>query len=277
MDLLQSSNFQQLINQPSYSKQDLDTALMEKESNMPEIYFTPGANPIISSSNSPFVLQFKQTKESLLDLEVYKNFLDNAISRFRKSRTYKNYKYFLIQLGLNRCQIHGNITSEMATIEMHHNMLTIFDIAMIITSHIINTVPDGLTTMDLVKLLKIEHTNHHVQLVMLSLTDHQLYHNTEQLDIPPDMCFGNWFAFLKKYRYGISKDIAYKVLFYLKDFEDRDFGNNYDILEVRDEILRWAEYNERVEMVAPMDGQLIPYNLYISNQPPAYLGMPQIF
>ena len=261
----------------SYTKEDLSNILNEKESNFPDIFFTPGSNPTLSTSNSPFILQFKQTKESLLDIDEYKNFLQNAISRFRKSRTYKNYKYYLIQLGLDRCQVHGNITSEMATIEMHHNMLTIFDIAYIITEHTINTHPEGITTMDLVMLLKKEHTENRIQLVMLSLTPHQLYHNTDQMSIPPNMCFGNWFEFLKRYRYGISKDIAFKIIFYLKDFENEEFGNNYDIIKIRDTVMAWAEYNERVNMIPDNSGTFNPYNLYVSNEPPAFLQLPEIF
>ena len=61
---------------------------------MPDIYFIPGDNPVISTSNSPQILQFKQTKETLLNIDDYRQFLENAISNFRKTRTYKNYKAF---------------------------------------------------------------------------------------------------------------------------------------------------------------------------------------
>ena len=252
-----------------YAPIDLRNNLMEANpvnyNQEPEtqIYFYPGNNPVLATNTSPFVLQFKQTKDSLLNVDDYKAFLENAIMRFRKSRFYKNYKSYLISLGFDRCQVHGNISSEMATIEMHHNMLTIFDIAYIITSHVINTSNDGITTNDLVYLLKKVHREHKVQLVMLSLTP-------DQLHIPPSMCFGDWFSFLKEYRYGISKDIAFKIIFYLKEFENDDFGNNYDILKIRDEIMEWSEYNERID-----NSQL--YRMYDpiqSNAMPGYMGQP---
>jgi hypothetical protein len=84
------------------------------------------------------------------------------------------------------------------------------------------------------------------------------------------MCFGDWFSFLKEYRYGISKDIAFKIIFYLKEFENDDFGNNYDILKIRDEIMEWSEYNERID-----NSQL--YRMYDpiqSNTMPGYMGQP---
>ena len=243
----------------------------ESNSTFPQVNFIPGSNPFISCSDNPKILQFKQTKESLLNVDEYRAFLSNAISNFRKTRTYRNYKSFLMSLGLDRCQVHGNINSEMATIEMHHNMLTIFDIAYIITSHITNTSDDGISTFDLVYLLKKVHKEHKVQLVMLSLTPHQLYHNTDQLSIPPEMCFGDWYSFLQEYRYGISKDIAYKILFYLKEFQQNDFGPNYDILKIRQDIVNWSEWNDRiVNLPNPGEGY---YDPVISNMYPTYYGL----
>ena len=264
-----------------YSEQDYKMMLLEEleknnqaNSNFPDVYFTPGSNPILSVKRDPEVIQFKQTKESLLNVDTYRIFLNNAISTFRRSRFYKNYKGFLMGLGLDRCQVHGNITSEMATLEMHHNMLTIFDIAYIITSHVINTTSDGITTYDLVYLLKKVHKEHKVQLVMLSLTPHQLYHNTDELNIPPEMCFGDWYSFLQEYRYGISKDIAYKILYYLKQFEDNDFGNQYDILKIRNDIYDWSVINDSISDVPTLDGN---YNLVMSNENPSYYGYRDYF
>lgn len=214
------------------------------EQMLPETFvYSMNGNPTIFSPNATYELPFAQTKDSLRDTEVYKQFLDNAISRFRKSRTYKNYKGFLMGLGLDHCQMHGNISSEMASIEMHHNILTIFDIALIITEHVLNT--EGyITTFDLVKLLAKEHTEHRVQLVMLSLTPHQLFHNDPQFFIPSTMCVGNWQEFLQRYNKGITQDIAYKLLYYIKreeELEGKPFDNN--LLELREKIEDWSVYN----------------------------------
>lgn len=212
--------------------------------NIPDIYCEDEFNnPTLSSPNSHVVLPFYQTYETLLDVETYKSFLTNAIKRFRTSRTYKNYKGYLIGLGLDKCQIHGNITHEMATIEMHHNMLTIFDIALIITEHVLKT-KGYISTFDLVKLLKEEHIHNRVQLVMLSLTPHQLYHNTEEFFIHPDMCIGDWYSFLEKYNQGLTKDIAYKVLFYIKKALSEGGTNDNNLLNIREQILDWSVYNE---------------------------------
>lgn len=200
------------------------------------------SNPVLSSPNSCFGVQFYQTRESLEDVEVYKRFLDNGISRFRKSKTYTHYKHYLMELGMDRCHIHSNLDSEMCKLEMHHNMLTIFDIALIITEHILNT-KGFITTFDLVEALREEHTNNRVQLVMLAKTPHQLYHDSQEFFIHPDMCFGNWVEFLKRYYSGITQDIAFKILFYMKRALDEGSTNDNQLLEVHQNITSWCQYN----------------------------------
>ena len=130
----------------------------------------------------------------------------------------------------------------MATIEMHHNMLTIFDIAVIITEHMLNTY-GYITTFDLVNLLKKEHKNNRIQLVMLSLTSHQLYHNSQDFFIHPDMCFGNWQSFLEEYHDGITQDIAYKILYYLNRSIDEGESNDNGLLDLREKIYDWSVEN----------------------------------
>ena len=207
---------------------------MYKQTNIPDISQYNDYNPTLFSSNAEFDLPFAQTKESLLDAELYKNFLQNAISRFRHSRTYKHYKAHLMQLGLNRCQVYSNISSSedanMATIEMHHNILT----------------------FDICELLKNEHINHRVCTVMLSKTAHQKVHNDKNFIIPPSMCFGDWVSFLSLYRTGITRDIAFKLIYYL----DKCIHSNNQLsdvtkkqLELRDWIIQWSDYNNNATVI----------------------------
>lgn len=197
-------------------------------------------NPSLSSPNSPFELPFYQTRETLINPETYNAFLSNAIRQFRHSRVYKGYKGFLMGLGLNRCQLHGNLTDEMVTIEMHHHILTIRDIALILCEHTLST-KGYISTFDLVHMLREVHTGHKVCLVMLSLTPHQLYHNEDLLSIHPSQCIGDWISFLFEYKEGITLDIATKLFYtidgYIKDGDTVDGG----LLDLRDQILRWSE------------------------------------
>lgn len=213
----------------------------ERDYQFPEIElkFAETNNPAMSSPNSPFEIQFYQTKETLTDIETYRDFVENAISRFRHSKNYKHYKGYLHGIGLDRCQVHRHITPEMATIEMHHNMLTVYDIAVILTEYTINTT-GYITTFDLVNLLKREHNNNRVSLVMLSLTPHQLYHNTDEFFVHPDMCFGLWKEFIMRYKIGITKDIAIKIRYCLKDAIEKEGTYDAGLLDIYDHILDWS-------------------------------------
>ena len=232
---------------------------MYQQTNVPDIFIYNDINPTLHSPNSTYEISFAQTEESLLDIEVFRNFISNAITRFRHSRTYKNYKAHLMQMGMDRCQVHGNIHSdednEMATIEMHHNILTIFDVAVIITNHMLK-VQNSITTFDLVELLKMEHTNHRVCTVMLSKSAHQLVHADNDFVIPPSMCFGNWTEFLERYKLGITPDIAMKLLHYIKMVTtkcDISKKETLRLLSIRQTVLDWSGYNEQQGLYTQTD------------------------
>ena len=196
----------------------------------------------IQSPNSDMDLLFYQTRETLADVDVYRNFLKNAERRFRSSKEYKAYKHFIIEyLGIDRCQIMGNITVEDAEIELHHNVLGLLDICLLISSHIINTI-GRITTFDLVQLLIQEHKNNRVGITFLCSTAHQQFTHDPNAYIPPDMTFGRWWELLSLYRYGITYEIANKVISYINKY-NKQLPTTINILQ-NEEILSYAYYNE---------------------------------
>ena len=208
----------------------------------PEIITYDEKNPTIRSPYATFDLPFYQTRETLMDVDTYRNFLRNAETRFRATREYKAYKSYLIEyLGIDRCQIFGNITTDDATIELHHNVLGLFDICLLICGHVINTV-GVITTFDLIQLLIQEHFNNRVGVTFLSKTAHQVYTNDPDGYIPPEMTFGSWWELLSIYRYGITYDIANKVINYIKKYQNR-IPVNINIQQ-QEQILNFAHYNE---------------------------------
>ena len=199
--------------------------------------------PAIYFPRCEYPLTFYQTRDTLADMDRYKAFIDNCTHRFRKSRTYKSYKSYLMSMGLDRCQVIGNIQDGMANIEMHHNFLTIYDITILISQHILNTV-GRCTTFDIVALLMQEHRNNNISIVMLSETVHQLYHDNPDFYIPISMTFGKWWDLLIKYRYGITLDIAYKVVKYIQNCQRNNELNSVEFFKLSDDIKNWGEYNE---------------------------------
>lgn len=199
-------------------------------------------NPALRSPNSIFDLSFYQTKETLTDPEVYRNFLKNAEMRFRRSAEYKTYKAYLMSLGFDHCQIMGNIeASEEVDIELHHNIINLFDICILISEHILNTV-GYISTFDLIQLLINEHFANRVPCTFLSTTAHQMYTNDPNAYIPPDMTFGKWWELLSKYKYGITFDIARKVNRYIEKYQN-EMPTTVQIIQ-QEQILNFAQFNE---------------------------------
>ena len=208
----------------------------------PSIIQYDKVNPILRSPNAVTDLYFYQTRDTFMDVDVYRNFLKNAESRFRASREYKLYKHYLIEyLGIDRCQIFGNITTEDADIELHHNVLGLFDICILISSHIVNTI-GIISTFDLVQLLIQEHYANRVGVTFLSKTAHQKFTNDPNAYIPPDMTFGKWWELLSRYKYGITYDIANKVVRYTNKYQ-KELPPSVQIMQ-NDEILSYSYYNE---------------------------------
>lgn len=223
---------------------------------IPVIYYPHSVDP---------PLMFYQTRETLADMDRYKSFIDNCIRRFRKSRAYKSYKSYLMSMGMDRCQINGNIQDGMADIEMHHNFLTIYDITILISQHILNTV--GMcTTFDIISLLAQEHRNNNIPIVMLSETAHQLYHDND-FYIPLSMTFGKWWDLLLKYRYGITLDIAQKVVNYIVRCQENNELNSLQFYKLSSDIKNWGEYNEYMYYNNSNCGSFVNYNNGVTSSP----------
>lgn len=227
----------------------------------PDIIIFDEKNPTIRSPYSPLDLSFYATRETLNNPDDFRSFIKSAESSFRASREYKAYKSHLIEnIGINRCQVLGNITTEDAEIELHHNIPSLFDMCILITMHTINTI-GKITTFDLIQLLIQEHYNNNVGVVFLSKTAHQLYTNDPDAFIPPNMMFGKWWELLAKYKYGITYDFAYKIINYIKKYQNQIPSTVH--IEQQEQILSYAWLNE-YGMPANQCGEL-PYKENFNN------------
>lgn len=216
-------------------------------SNYPDIFLTNlDTNPTILSPNADYSIQFALTKEESYDLEEFKSFLDSGIRAFRHSRTYTHYKGYLMGLGLNCCQFHPYIQNDsednkMADLEMHHCMLNIYDIAILITNHFLNTI-GTITEFDLSEILKYEHLHNRIPIVFLCKTCHQQYHH-QYLYVHPNMIFGKWWELIERYPMGLDRDIVFKLLMYLKKASGEKFAaqteRNKQLMKLRDHLLEW--------------------------------------
>lgn len=199
-------------------------------------------NPVLSSPSSSLDLPFYQTKETLLDPERYKSFLKNAEARFRASKEYKNYKGYLISLGFDHCQVFGNIAiDDTVDVELHHNILNLFDDCILISEHVLNTT-GYISTFDLVQILINEHFSNRIPCTFLSKTAHEMFTNDPDAYIPPSMTFGKWWELIAKYRYGITYEIAQKLIRYITKYQNQ-LPSSINIMQ-QEQILSFAYYNQ---------------------------------
>lgn len=220
-------------------------------------------NPTLSSPSDSFDLYFCQTKETLADPERYKSFIKNAERRFRASKEYKMYKSYLMDLGFDHCQVMGNIEADdQVDIELHHNILNLFDIFILVCEHILNTV-GRVTTFDLIQIVIYEHFANRVGVTFLSSTAHQMYTNDPDAYIPPNMTFGKWWELLARYKYGITYDIANKLIRYITKFQNQ-IPISINILQ-QEQILSFANYNE---YGVPLDNNLLVGSTSVYQQQP---------
>lgn len=220
--------------------------------NFPDIYVDGTENnPCIYSPNAIYAIFFFQTKDTLfVDTDTFGRFLHNAVTNFRHTRIYTKYKSYLFGLGLTSCQMMGNIDTTMVGekgIEMHHNGITIFDIALMICHHIL-CVSGKVSTFDIISELRKSHLLNHVPVIMLSKTMHQMVHHNDEFFVPCSMTFGFWTELLNDYRFGITYDIAKKLYYWIKVSMEQhgvnDENLNRELLGLKENIESWCTFNE---------------------------------
>lgn len=215
------------------------------------IQFDESYNPTISCPESLYNIHFFFTDDDSHNVEDYKSMIVNAVSIFRSSRLYKMYKGFLIDLGLDQCQLLPGVNVDIGDkgdnfVEMHHNFLTIFDVAILIAGHKLEN--EGyISTFDLVHELKEVHRSSMVPIVMLSKTPHQMFHANEDFMLPAQITFGFWQELLNNYKDGLTEEIMRKVTIFLQRSQEyqqthADFTNS--LLELREEGMKdWSKHN----------------------------------
>lgn len=220
---------------------------MYYSANYPDILISNlEVNPEISSPNADYSISFAFTQDQKYDYEEYETILKSGIRNFRNSPTYRHYKSYLYEIGINCCQFHPYISNndefEMASLEMHHCMLNIYDIASMIMEDTINRY-GSITEFDLSDLLKVEHTRNRIPIVMLCKNCHQQYHH-KYLYVFPNQIFGKWWELIEAYPLGWTREICEKVLKYLSrglnEKEEYRAKDNSKLLELRDQILSWS-------------------------------------
>lgn len=165
-----------------------------------------------------FILNFYKTNKDLSNPERFNQFVKAVEKLVRGNKRYNMYKAYLIEeKGLDYCQVHPNVKVEDAPIEMHHGpLITLYDMAAIITKALLARDYPYITTMMVARLVLEEHFNHHVQVTMLCEDCHDIFHAGGYIYINPKQGFGNLKQFLENWSDGIDKEMRNSINEHLK-------------------------------------------------------------
>lgn len=164
----------------------------------------------------------------IFDEKRYKSFIKNVEKLIRQSTYYNDYIGLLTnEVGLSNCAVLGNISKDMAKVEMHHFPFTLYDIVQI---HICKnlTLKQKMTSFSIANDVMKDHYDNIVSLIPLCKTAHQLVHKGG-ISISINQTFGDIEAFLNKYKEYISDDLAikYNKLIELCEDSDKLYASNF--------------------------------------------------
>ena len=180
-------------------------------------FIDDNGNPTLGKKDGYFNLPFYMDNTIFYNDTEYNKFIKAVEKMVRTSDYYKEYIATLkINYGLNYCMMLGNIDdSEGVDIEMHHGpLMNLYDVVSLITNHrLFNNQP--VSTFEICNIVLQEHFKHHVEVIMLSKTVHEMVH-AGKLFIHPSMCIGDINALLETYKDGLTKELAEGINKYLE-------------------------------------------------------------
>lgn len=127
----------------------------------------------------------------------------------RQSIEYKDLRNYLRdEMDFNRCLLLSNIDYDMASIELHHSVFTLYDVVDIVTQKH-ETIYKHINVFDIANEVMKIHYEGLVPLTPLTETVHQLVHNDEifiPFQILDGSSFGNRKLFIEAYKDYMSTD-----------------------------------------------------------------------
>ena len=201
----------------------------------------------LKTNGGLYQLSFYKTQTDFYDNKTYLSFIRAVEKLVRNSQEYKAYiNYLKTEIGLDHCMIMSKITDEKATIEMHHGpIFTLFDIVSIVTEHMLKN-NERVTTFSVAKIVLQEHFDNHIQIVMLSKTNHELVH-ANKLYIHPNQAWGDINAFIEKYKDGMTADQIKTYNDIVEIAEKNNSSSDNGNLKIK-EIKSWNKGNPEVSL-----------------------------
>jgi hypothetical protein len=199
------------------------------------LQYTNDEDLTITSDMEIFDISFWKDKFHLMNTDNYVKFIKGVEKTVRKHPSYTSL-ISEVRDRLPHCQVLGHIEKNDATIEVHHNLFTLFDICSIVTdSHLIKD--EKVNTFMIAREVIDEHYAGHVQLVNLCTTVHQMI-DTGEVFINLNQGTGNLNAFIEKYKDAMGRyvDRINEYIDLSKKFKSNDSG----IFDLSKKMVNWS-------------------------------------
>lgn len=184
-------------------------------------------NLIVKEKDGYFELPFYIKSSIFYNDAEYNKFIKAVEKMVRQSDYYKDYISILKHdYCLNHCMILSNIDSEGdVEVEMHHGpLMTLYDVVSLITNHYL-VQKKNVSTFKIADIVLKEHFAHHIQVIMLSKTVHELVHKGKIL-IDPKQCIGDFNKLIETYGDGLTKEMSDGINQYLSLVEKYGTSEN---------------------------------------------------
>ena len=175
---------------------------------------------------------------TLDDFKKFEKMLKSAVVLVRSSPEYRKYiKYLREEFDMAECSLLRGITTDNASIEVHHYPFTLFDITEIVALYMKANHID-FTIFDLAERVCKLHYQNKVGLVALSSTVHELAHSGAVF-IPLKNVFGDVRSFCYEYNSGMNGDHLEKIKS-LVDLEDSAIADTNNKAVLARKRLAWV-------------------------------------
>lgn len=196
-------------------------------------------NSEIDSSSSWFALSHDKDADYLSNPDALNNFIKACEKTIRTNKRYTAYKAYLHEVvGLDKCDVLGELDTLDCTIEMHHGpILTLYDYCSIVIDLFLLT-NRKVNTFTVAKRVLDDHWENIVRVVMLSTTIHEEVTN-RNIFIDYRQGFGDMPKFIRKYDKVINSYYKNKILTYIdKSILMENENTDQDLLKINKLLLK---------------------------------------
>lgn len=198
-------------------------------------------NPTISINNDAFFSVSLYTESFLEEKDMIK-FIKKTERLVRSSPEYAQLmNYIREELNLSFCTYLNNVDKNMAAIEMHHHIYTLYDIVQIvIAKHEKENTP--FNSLSIANEVLFLHYNNLCGLVPLSTTIHQLVHSDNNFYIHKDLVLGDVDSFFNMFKEYMTDELKAKYNDWVK-YSETHTEDKFNTLELFDKENREAQVN----------------------------------